>query len=77
MNILLENNDTSEFLTAAGDWTKNPLEGKAFESGAAALRVGRRQAMGKFNVVGHIRQTHQFVNLHHGRGTGLTDAGGE
>ena len=77
MNILLENNDTSEFLTVAGGWTKNPLDCKTFESTATALRVGRQQAIGKFNVVCHIRETNQFVNLHHGRGTGLTEAGGE
>lgn len=77
MNILIENNDTSEFLTEAGGWAKNPVEGKAYTSIGVALRAGRRQAIGKFNVVGRIRETNQFVNLHHGRGTGALGSGEE
>jgi len=77
MKILIENCDTAEFFTAAGEWAKNPLEGKAFASTVAALRLGRQQPIGKFNVVCRIQETSQIVNLHHGRGTGLPDAGGE
>jgi hypothetical protein len=75
MKILIENHDTHEFLTATGGWTKKPLQGKAFPSTVAALHMGRQEAIGKFNVVCHIPQTNQLVNLQHGRGTGLPDAG--
>jgi hypothetical protein len=77
MKIFIENDDTHEFLTATGGWTKNPLQGKAFSSTVAALRIGRQEAIGKFNVVCHIPQTNQLVNLQHGRGTGLPDTGGK
>ena len=30
MNILIENHDTLEYLTEAGQWTKNPLKGRRF-----------------------------------------------
>jgi hypothetical protein len=70
MKILIENQDTSEFLTATATWTKNPLEGKVFAGTAIALRSAKQEAIGKFNVVGHISETHQFINLTHGRGTG-------
>lgn len=75
MKILIENNDTSEYLTVDGTWTGNPLEGKNFTSTAAAVRVARQAAIGKFNIVCHIPQSNQFVNLNHGRGTGAADAG--
>jgi len=70
MKILLENDETGEFLTAADDWTKNPQAGKPFATTIIAWRAGRQHAIGRFNVVCHIRATHQFVNLHHGRGSG-------
>lgn len=76
MKILIENNDAGEFLTAAGARTKNPLEGKMFASSAAAFRVARQEALGKFNIVCHVPQTNQLVNLNHGRGTGAADAVG-
>ena len=70
MNILIENNDTREFLTSTGTWTVNPLEGKLFPATATAFRAAKKEAIGKFNIVFHIPQTNQFVNLNHGRGTG-------
>ncbi|HZI31957.1 MAG TPA: hypothetical protein VFF11_06430 [Candidatus Binatia bacterium] len=77
MNILIENNDTHEFLTATGKWSKNPLEGKQFAATTLAFRAARQEAVGKFNIVYHIPQTNQFVNLNHGRGTGAANAVGE
>ena len=77
MNILIENCDTLEYLTAAGQWTKNPLEGRCFPATAAAFQVAKRELIGKFNIVCHISQTDQFINLDHGRGKGLPDAGAE
>lgn len=77
MNILIENNDTLEYLTNAGQWTKNPLGGKSFPATRTAFRAAKLEAIGKFNIVCHIPQTNQFVNLDHGRGAGLPAAGAE
>jgi len=77
MNILIENGDTLEYLTEAGLWTKNPSDGKTFPATKAALQVARREAIGKFNIVCHIPQTDQFINLDHGRGKGLPEMGDE
>ena len=72
MNILIENQDTLEYLTNAGQWTKNPLAGKSFPATRTAFRVAKLEAIGKFNIVCHIPATHQFINLDHGRGQGLS-----
>jgi len=72
-HILIENNDTLEYLMPSGKWTKNPLEGKPFPATAMAARAARQEAIGKFNIVFHIRQTNQLVNLDHGRGNGVPE----
>jgi len=77
MNILIENNDTHEYLMPSGAWTLNPLEGKLFPATVSAFRAARKEAIGKFTIVFHIPQTNQFVNLNHGRGTGIAGAGEE
>jgi hypothetical protein len=77
MNILIENNDTLEYFTEPGQWTKNPLAAKCFPAAKAAFRVARQEAIHKFNIVFHIVDTNQFVNLDHGRGTGLPESGSE
>jgi hypothetical protein len=77
MNILIENNDTHEFLTSTGTWSQNPLDGKLFPATATAFRAAKKEAIGKFNIVFHIPQTNQFVNLNHGRGAGAPGAGDE
>ena len=74
MNILIENNDCLEYLTEAGLWTKNPLDGWRFPATEAALQTAKLAAIGKFNIVCHITQTNQFVNLNHGRGKGIVVA---
>ena len=71
MNILIENHDTLEYLTQAGQWTKNPLAGMRFPATATALRAAKLEAIGKFNIVCHIPATNQFINLDHGRGKGV------
>ena len=77
MNILIENSDTLEYLTLAGQWTKNPLDGRRFPATESALQTAKHEAIGKFNIVFHIPATNQFVNLDHGRGKGVqTIAGG-
>jgi hypothetical protein len=71
LNILIENNDTLEYLTPAGQWTKNPLIGKSYPATRMAFRAAKLEAIGKFNIVCHIPETNQFINLDHGRGVGL------
>lgn len=77
MNILIENSDTLEYLTNAGQWTKDPLDGKPFPATEDAFRMAKREAIGKFTIVCHIPQTNQFINLDHGRGAGPPVAGAE
>jgi len=77
MNILIENCDTLEYLTEAGQWTKNPRDGKCFPATKAAVRAAKCEAIGKFSIVCHIPQTDQFINLDHGRGKGLAEEGGQ
>jgi hypothetical protein len=74
MNILVENEDTLEYLTEAGQWTKNPRAGRSFPATKAAVQAAKREAIGKFNIVCHIPATNQFINLDHGRGRGLSVA---
>jgi hypothetical protein len=69
MNILIENSDTLEYLTGSGKWTKNPLNGKSFPATLTAFQAAKLEPIGDFNIVGHIPQTCQFVNLDHGKGT--------
>ena len=77
MNILIENFDTLEYLTEVGQWSKNPLDGRCFPATAAAFQFARREAIGKFTIVCHIPATNQFINLDHGRGRGMPEAGGQ
>jgi hypothetical protein len=77
LNILIENNDTLEYLTSAGQWTKNPKQGKSYPATQAAFRAAKLEAIDKFNIVCHIPGTHQFINLDHGRGAGSAAAGTE
>ena len=75
MNILIENNETLEYLMPTGKWSKNQLQGKLFPATATAFRAARQEAIGKFNIVFYIPDTNQFVNLDHGRGAGMPEAG--
>ena len=73
MNILIENADHCEYLTGDSRWTKLPADGKHFPKTGAAFDAAKKEAIGKFNIVGYITETKQFINLHHGRGRGLPD----
>jgi len=77
MNILIENEATLEYLASGGKWTKNPSEGKSFPATRPAFRAAKQEAIGRFNIVCHIPQTNQFINLDHGRGAGLPAVGTE
>ena len=74
MDILIENDDTLEYLTTGGQWTKNPLAGKCFPAARAAFTAAKQEPIGKFNIVWRIPGTGQFINLNHGRGTGMPEA---
>jgi hypothetical protein len=73
MTILIEKDDTLEYLNNAGGWTKNPLDGRRFATMIVAYGVAKSEAIGRFNIVCHIPATNQFVNLNHGRGKGLSE----
>jgi hypothetical protein len=73
MNILIENSETLEYLINAGQWTKNPLDGRHFPATGTAFKVAKQEAIGKFNIVCHIPMTNQFINMDHGRGQGLPE----
>jgi hypothetical protein len=70
MNILIENAESQEFFTTSGIWSKSAAEGKIFRSTMTAFTAAKQEAIGKFNIVCHIPQTNQFVNLDHGKGKG-------
>ena len=75
MDILIENNETLEYLAPAGGWTKNPRRGKFFPNTTIAFQAAKLEAIGRFNIVCHISETGQFINLDHGRGKGLPEPG--
>jgi hypothetical protein len=70
MNILIENAETQEFLATDGQWTKKSGQGANFATTRAALAAGKKEPIGKFNIVGHLGGTAQFINLDHGSGKG-------
>jgi len=70
MNILIENAESLEFFTTGGIWSKSAAEGKVFRTTMTAFTAAKQEAIGKFNIVCHIPQTNQFVNLDHGKGKG-------
>ena len=73
MTILVENAESGEYLTIASLWTKIPIDGKHFAKVIDAFDAAKKEAIGRFNVVGYITETKQFINLNHGRGRGLPE----
>ena len=73
MNILIENDETLEFLMEGGTWTKEPRAGRNFKTRVEAVKIAKAEPIGRFNVVWHIPTLNQFVNLDHGRGAGLVE----
>jgi len=39
-----------------------------------ALAAAKKEPMGRFNIVGYIAETKQFINLNHGKGKGLPES---
>ena len=73
VNIMIENADSLEYLTVDNHWTKIAADGKHFPRTGAAFDVAKKEAIGKFNIVGYVSETRQFINLNHGRGRGLPE----
>ena len=71
MNILIANSETLEYLTNEGLWSKDPLAGKRFSATTTAFQAARQESIGKFNIVCHIPDSNQFINMKHGRGKGI------
>jgi hypothetical protein len=70
MNILIEDAESLQYLTANGQWTKNVAEGRNFGATDVAFDTAKKEPVGKFNIVCYISQSKQFINLNHGRGKG-------
>jgi hypothetical protein len=70
MKIIIEDAETLKFLAADGIWTTKPFESLGFSSTRTASVAARREAIGRFNIVGYFADTSQFINMDHGRGKG-------
>jgi hypothetical protein len=73
MNILIEDAESLEYFTMNSLWSKNILDARRFTNTLAAFAAAKKEAIGKFNIVGYFSDTKQFVNLNHGRGKGLEE----
>lgn len=73
MNIIIEDAETLKFFLGEGLWTKNVAEGKRYARTGLAFKAAKQELIGKFNIVGHIPATGQFINLEHGRGKGVAE----
>lgn len=70
MNILIETAESLEYLTNENLWSKDALQGKNFGTTGAAFDAAKKEGVGKFNIVGYVPETKQFINLDHGKGKG-------
>jgi hypothetical protein len=73
MNIIIEDAESLKFFIGEGLWTKNVAEGKRYAGTALAFKAAKQEPVGKFNIVGYIGETKQFINLDHGRGKGAVE----
>ena len=73
MNIIIEDAESLKFFSNEGLWTKNAAEGKRYAGTALAFKAAKLEPVGKFNIVGYIGETKQFINLDHGRGKGAME----
>lgn len=70
MTIIIEDPETHKFLATDGTWSDKAVDGQVFASTRVACAAGRRESIGRFNVVGYFSDTSQFINMDHGRGKG-------
>jgi hypothetical protein len=75
MNILIENAESFKYLDSNSGWTGNALEAMTFPSTQIAFAAAKKEAIGKFNIVGYVAETKQLVNMDHGRGKGVETPG--
>ena len=73
MNIIIENAESLEFFVGEGRWTQNVAEGRRYAGTALAFKAAKLEPVGRFNIVGYIGETKQFINLDHGRGKGVAE----
>ncbi len=73
MNIIIEDAVTLEFFSGDSRWTKNIAEGKRYARTVLAVKAAKQELIGKFNIVGYIGDTGQFINLDHGHGKGAVE----
>jgi hypothetical protein len=73
MNIIIEDAESLKFFLGEGRWSANVAEGKRFARTGLAFKAAKQEPVGKFNIVGHIAATGQFINLDHGRGKGVVE----
>ena len=73
MNIIIEDAESLKFFISEGLWTTNVTESRRYARTGLAFKAAKQEPVGKFNIVGHIPATGQFVNLNHGRGKGAVE----
>ena len=73
MNIIIEDAESQKFFTGEGLWSKTATEGKPYAGTALACKAAKQESVGKFNIVGYVAETKQFINLDHGRGKGAAE----
>lgn len=73
MNILIEDADSLKFFSGDGLWSKTAAEGRRYAGTALAFKAAKQEPVGRFNIVGYISVTKQFINLDHGRGKGAAE----
>jgi hypothetical protein len=70
MNIIIEDAGSLKFFTVKGQWAQNAADGKCYAGTRFAFTAAKQEPIGKFNIVGYILSTKQFINLDHGHGKG-------
>jgi len=70
VNIIIEDAESLKFFTVEGLWAKNAADGRCYAGTKLAFKAAKQEPIGKFNIVGYIPSTRQFVNLDHGNGKG-------
>jgi hypothetical protein len=73
MNILIEDADSLQYFTSEGRWSKTVGDGKHYAGTALAYKAAKQELIGKFNIVGYMPDTEQFINLDHGKGKGIAE----
>ncbi len=73
MTTLIEDPTKLEYLTSDSLWTKTPAAGKDYGTVAVAMAIGRKEPIGRFNIVGYFHGTKQLINIDHGRGKGIAE----